>query len=588
VRAGGNAFYLEELMRAVAAGDRDRFPETMLAMVEARLESVPAETRRVLRAGSVFGLTFRQGAVASLLGVVPSDPELRAHLDGIEREELISRAGAASDPAENEFAFRHAVVREATYRTLTRDDQRLAHRLAAEWLERAGTTDALAVAQHFELGDERSRASMWYLRAAELALGGNDLASAIELARRGLGCEPPLATTGSLRRVLGEGHYWRAEYRDAHEFATSALPLLTVGGPEWCEVSTRLAVIHTRLGDMGSVRATSERLREGVLAATGPGVVPRAIALARVAAALTLSGHADLAGDILRDAIALGGTLCETEPALVARIRDVQAMRAVITGDPGMFTTYRLASTRAYDLAGDRRNACMGRVNLAYGYMELGEFEAAESELRGAIETAERMDARGIITSALHNLGFTRFRRGDLDEALTIERAAVDRAVAQSDVRMEYASRFYLARIHWSRGEFAESLREASVVLDDARTTKPVRAAGLAIAARAMLSLGYATEALEHAERSVALIDSIGGIEDGEALARLVLAETKMACGHADEAHRAIASARDRLNTGAARLADATARDAYMQRIEEHARTMALADEWLAAGDQTT
>ena len=57
-RAEGNAFYLEELVRAAAAGKGAELPETVLAMVQARLEGLETEARRLLRAGSVFGQTL--------------------------------------------------------------------------------------------------------------------------------------------------------------------------------------------------------------------------------------------------------------------------------------------------------------------------------------------------------------------------------------------------------------------------------------------------------------------------------------------------------------------------------------------------
>src|SRR5262249_29574898 len=49
-RAGGNAFYLEEILRAIAEGTFTALPETVLGMVEARLLSLEPEARRVLRA----------------------------------------------------------------------------------------------------------------------------------------------------------------------------------------------------------------------------------------------------------------------------------------------------------------------------------------------------------------------------------------------------------------------------------------------------------------------------------------------------------------------------------------------------------
>ncbi|WP_437717336.1 protein kinase [Sorangium sp. So ce448] len=59
--ADGHAFYLEELIRAVAEGMDDALPETVLAMVQARLGALDGEARKVLRAASVFGDVFCKG-----------------------------------------------------------------------------------------------------------------------------------------------------------------------------------------------------------------------------------------------------------------------------------------------------------------------------------------------------------------------------------------------------------------------------------------------------------------------------------------------------------------------------------------------
>jgi hypothetical protein len=88
-RAGGNAFHLEELIRAAAEGAGDDPPETILAMVEARLEALPAETRRVLRAASFFGGLFWASGVVRLLGA--SDPAaVQRELDALVSRELVA------------------------------------------------------------------------------------------------------------------------------------------------------------------------------------------------------------------------------------------------------------------------------------------------------------------------------------------------------------------------------------------------------------------------------------------------------------------------------------------------------------------
>ena len=57
-RADGNPFYLEELIRAVASGARSSLPETVVGMVQARLDALGSDAKRVLRAASIFGQAF--------------------------------------------------------------------------------------------------------------------------------------------------------------------------------------------------------------------------------------------------------------------------------------------------------------------------------------------------------------------------------------------------------------------------------------------------------------------------------------------------------------------------------------------------
>ena len=89
-QAGGNAFYLEELIRAVTEGRGDALPPTLLAMVQSRLEGFDGMARRILRAGSVFGAVFWRGAVAALLGLEAESIPIHEWLDWlVEREVLV-------------------------------------------------------------------------------------------------------------------------------------------------------------------------------------------------------------------------------------------------------------------------------------------------------------------------------------------------------------------------------------------------------------------------------------------------------------------------------------------------------------------
>src|SRR5262249_12492456 len=132
-RAAGNAFYLEELIRSVAEGHGDRLPETVIAMVQARIEGLEVEARHVLRAASIFGEAFWRGGIVALLE--GGSAQVDDWPEELERRELITSRRDSRFADEAEYTFRHALVREAAYAMLTDRDRTVGHRLAGGWLE---------------------------------------------------------------------------------------------------------------------------------------------------------------------------------------------------------------------------------------------------------------------------------------------------------------------------------------------------------------------------------------------------------------------------------------------------------------------
>jgi hypothetical protein len=147
-QADGNPFYIEELAR-VAREHKDGVPETLIAMVQARLDKLDPAARRVLRAASVFGGDFWKGGVKMLLG---GNPDVDASLDELVDYDLVQRASQCRFPNEDEYAFHHPLVREAAYAMLTDADRALGHDLAAQWLERVGERDAAVITGHRHRG----------------------------------------------------------------------------------------------------------------------------------------------------------------------------------------------------------------------------------------------------------------------------------------------------------------------------------------------------------------------------------------------------------------------------------------------------
>src|SRR5262249_45215277 len=121
-QSDGNAFYLEELIRAVAQGKDRALPETVLAMVETRLARLPLDAGRGPRAAGVFGELCGEGAVTTLLGGVMPASAVAGWLAMLREQELLVGRPDGRFPGERELAFRHALLREGAYATLTADD----------------------------------------------------------------------------------------------------------------------------------------------------------------------------------------------------------------------------------------------------------------------------------------------------------------------------------------------------------------------------------------------------------------------------------------------------------------------------------
>jgi predicted ATPase len=144
-RSDRHASYLQELIRTAAAGDLERTPAAVLAMVQARLEKLDPSARRVLRAASIFGTVFWRGGVEELIGGGDTAAWLAVLVD----QGVIELKNEARFPEEVEYRFQHPLIREAAYETLTSDDHTAGHWLAAQWLEKVGE-DPKVVAAHFE------------------------------------------------------------------------------------------------------------------------------------------------------------------------------------------------------------------------------------------------------------------------------------------------------------------------------------------------------------------------------------------------------------------------------------------------------
>ncbi|MCC7542282.1 MAG: protein kinase, partial [Deltaproteobacteria bacterium] len=252
-RADGNAFYLEELVRSVAEGRGDVLPESVVGMVQSRLEAIGDDARRVLRAASVFGQRFWAGGVHALLGESVDADGLRDALAHIVSREIVSRRPTSSFEGETEYAFRSGLVRDAAYELLTEADRVTGHRLAGRWLSAAGERDPLVLGEHFLRGQEHPAALDAFHRAAAASLDANDFAKTLECVDRAIACHPSSETAGALRLLRAEALSWLGRHDKSLEQASDAAASLPRGTTAWFNALSQSFTSLSNLGDYDRV-----------------------------------------------------------------------------------------------------------------------------------------------------------------------------------------------------------------------------------------------------------------------------------------------------------------------------------------------
>jgi tetratricopeptide (TPR) repeat protein len=223
------------------------------------------------------------------------------------------------------------------------------------------------------------------------------------------------------------------------------------------------------------------------------------------------------------------------------------------------------------------------RSNLGFIRAELGDFEGAEETLRSAQAAVGRLGLEDVEAGVLHNLGHVLAHRGSLDEARLVEQRAVEAFHRQGGARAEGAARVYLAEIAFLSGDLDAAEREARAAADTLKVSPGLRAAAVATLARALLAQGREVEALESAREAHAELQSLGSLEEGEALVRLAYAEALAANGAGAESAEVLAAAREHLLSRAAKISDPTWRERFLSHVPENARTLALAARQLGA-----
>jgi predicted ATPase len=195
-RTDGVPLFVEELTKAVMeadVGDDDlattlakaplsaiSVPPTLHASLMARLDHLGPIAKEVAQIGAAIGREFSQEVLAPV--ALKSDAELRSALDHLTQAGLVFCRGT---PPHATFLFKHALVRDAAYSSLLRNQRRQLHASIVAALEKLDTEPAL-LAQHCADAGLHDKAISYWLKAGQQALMRSTNVEAVALLTKGL------------------------------------------------------------------------------------------------------------------------------------------------------------------------------------------------------------------------------------------------------------------------------------------------------------------------------------------------------------------------------------------------------------------
>ena len=428
-QAGGNPLYAEEFVRLLGdhgrLGDGVEVPESVQALIAARLDTLPSERKSLLQDASVLGKVFWAGAVAAMGGRDRREVELALH--ELARKELVRPARTSSMEGEQEYWFWHVLVRDVCYGQIPRAARAARHELAAAWIEeKAGErVEDLAdvLAYHYQAALELNQAAGFDERTEQLqalvvrylALAGERALSLdIEQAERQLAralelCAEDAPERASVLERWAQAVQQRGRLQDARQAFQQAVDLYREQGEPLAagRVLTRLALVVHRLGDPGSEQLIAEA--RDVLEEQPPG--PELVsAYAYTAGRHTFANRYSETVAFAERALALAAELDLPEPAFALHWRGVG--RCAL-GDAEGLEDVR----RALQLALEQNLGREAAVIYANGAGARWSYEgprAALDAMGEAIAFCERrgitemaLQTRSAIPTALADLGLT-------------------------------------------------------------------------------------------------------------------------------------------------------------------------------------
>jgi class 3 adenylate cyclase/tetratricopeptide (TPR) repeat protein len=521
-------------------------PETLHALIAARLDALSAHERRVLQDAAVLGKTFTIQALAALSR--RSDDELEPVLASLVRKDVLGIQSDPRSPEHGQYGFLQDLVRRVAYETLARRERKARHLAAAEHLQQAFAEEdevVEVVASHYlaayEAAPDANDARAIQASARDALERAGDRATSLFAHAEGeryferaaaLAAEP--ARQAELRERAGLAARLAGRLDAASEHYGSAIALFETEG-----LTHAAARVSARLGDVdygrGQLAAAIERM-EGAFDVLSE--EERDADFAALAAQLGrlrwLNG--DLDGGLTATEAALDVAEALRLPALVS---DTLNTKGSIVSARGHVEEGLALTSHALEVALDAdisSAALRAYNNLAFLVDSVDRVDDSLALIESAVELARRVGDRvwewTLLAAGIHGLGLL----GRWEDAFAELRAllatdGLDRSVITPEL-------FQVAHFLVLRG----NVDDAEALLQSLQAADPQAQLAAETATASLLrARGRAGEALQAGERAFAARGVVMGAHAMVKLAFVEAAEAALELGDVSKAESLLA-----------------------------------------------
>ncbi len=518
----GNPLFVEETIRMLSEADSmgggiERIPDTLQALIAARIDQLPAGEKELLQCAAVIGRIFWKGALAELL---LEGTDMEPLLADLELREFVLPEVRSTISGEQAFKFKHVLIREVAYGGLTKAARAGYHQRFAEWLRKHAGEELLEIrAYHLDQATSllaeldgsapeelALEAAVALEEAGRRALAREANATARKLLVRAVELEPTLE-----RRFQAARAAWRmSEFPVVFPEMQEVLRLAREGGDKDLEARSLTALAEVTLLREADVGRAEELAREALGVAQHDESRVDALRMLETVAWWRgrLSESEGYANEQLEIAKRLGRADLESEALLSlagiytsrredGRAEPLIARAQALAEESGSLTAKAHAFHQAGELhawrhrddealseyakarelfaeVGAATHLARTMLRTAVVVRRGGDLDEAEKLAREAIRILKPLEDRGTLCEVQRFLAEVLLEEGKVDEAEIYALRAIE-TVGPQDVSSQASTKKSLAliRAHQGRDEEAEALlRESIEILERSEYTR--------------------------------------------------------------------------------------------------------------------